>query len=115
MSTSENRGVSRRSFLQSSGTVAAAAAAAVTIVRPSAVRGSQANSAVELGAIGCGGRGRWIADLFQKHGKYRHVACADYFQERADARATRGRFPRPPVSRAFPVISGSWSRSSTPW
>jgi predicted dehydrogenase len=103
MSTSENRGVSRRSFLQSSGTVAAAAAAAVTIVRPSAVRGSQANSVVELGAIGCGGRGRWIADLFQKHGKYRYVACADYFQERADA---LGNARQVPSAARFTGLSG---------
>jgi predicted dehydrogenase len=70
----------RRDFL-----AGATAAAAVTIVRPSAVRGSQANSTLELGLIGCGGRGRWIADLFAKHGGFRWAACADYFQERVDA------------------------------
>ena len=79
MDRPEAKTLGRRDFLAS-----AAAAAAVTIVRPSAVRGSQANSTLELGAIGCGGRGQWITDLFQKHGKYRYVACADYFQDRVD-------------------------------
>jgi predicted dehydrogenase len=37
-----------------------------------------------LGAIGCGGRGTWIADLFQKHGGYEITAAADYFQDRVD-------------------------------
>ena len=80
MDRAKSKTLGRRDFLAS-----AAAAAAVTVVRPSAVRGSQANSALALGAIGCGGRGTWIAELFQKHGKYRYVACADYFQDRADA------------------------------
>jgi predicted dehydrogenase len=34
--------------------------------------------------IGCGGRGSWIADLFQKHGGYEITAAADYFQDRVD-------------------------------
>ncbi len=72
-------GVARRTFL--AGT---AAAAAFTIVRPSAVRGSQANSAIELALLGCGGRGTWITDLFSKHGGYRWVACCDYYPDHAD-------------------------------
>ncbi len=72
--------LSRRNFL-----TGAAAAAGFTIVRPDLVRGSSANSKVDLGLIGCGGRGTWIANLFQKHGGYNIVAAADYFQDRADA------------------------------
>ncbi|HSW45451.1 MAG TPA: Gfo/Idh/MocA family oxidoreductase [Phycisphaerae bacterium] len=71
--------IGRRTFL------AGAGAAAFTIVKPSLVRGTEANSTLSLGMIGCGGRGDWIAKLFNKHGKYRFVACADYFQERVDA------------------------------
>lgn len=73
-----NNGLNRRTFL------AGASAAAFTIVKPSLVRGTEANSTIELGLIGCGGRGNWIADLFAKHGKYRFVTCADYFQDKAD-------------------------------
>ncbi len=39
---------------------------------------------VKLGVIGNGGRGAWIARLFQKHGGYELHAVADYFQEVAD-------------------------------
>jgi predicted dehydrogenase len=80
MDRTKSKTLGRRDFL-----AGAAAAAAITVVRPAAVRGSQANSALALGAIGCGARGSWIAELFQKHGKYRYVACADYFQDRVDA------------------------------
>ena len=39
---------------------------------------------IKLGVIGNGGRGAWIAKLFQKHGGYEMHAVADYFQEVAD-------------------------------
>ncbi len=39
---------------------------------------------IKLGVIGCGGRGKFVARLFAKHGGYKIVACADYFQDRAD-------------------------------
>lgn len=55
------------------------------MLAPSLVRGSQANSRVAVGLIGCGGRGTWIAQLFQKHGGYAVVAVADYFQDKTDA------------------------------
>jgi len=37
-----------------------------------------------VGLVGCGGRGSWIARLFQQHGGYEFVAVADYFQAVAD-------------------------------
>jgi predicted dehydrogenase len=80
---SHMRHVGRRTFL------AGAAAAAVTVVKPSAVRGTEANSKVTLGLIGCGGRGGWIANLFQADGNYRFLNCADYFQERVDTVGNR--------------------------
>ena len=39
---------------------------------------------IKLGVVGNGGRGAWIAELFQKHGGYEMYAVADYFQEVAD-------------------------------
>jgi len=75
--------LSRRSIL------AAGAAATVAIVRPELVRSASANSAVELGVIGCGGRGGWIANLFANHGGYRIVAAADYFEHKTTGLADR--------------------------
>lgn len=71
--------VGRRTFL------AGAAAATVTIVKPSLVRGTQANSTVEIGLIGCGGRGTWLMDLFanKDNGNYKFVAVADYYADHA--------------------------------
>ncbi len=68
---------------------AGAGSLAFTIVKPAQVRGSQANSKIALGMIGCGGRGSWIAGLFQKHGGYQVTAAADYFQDRIDAFAAK--------------------------
>src|ERR671932_765989 len=78
--SSRAEGVSRRDFLTGTG-----AALAFSIVKPELVRASTANSKVDLGIIGCGGRGSWIADLFQKHGGYNIAGAVDYFAERVDA------------------------------
>ena len=79
-SESANRGkIGRRAF------VAGAGAAGLAFLAPSLVRGSAANETLELGLIGCGGRGNWLCPLFTETGKYRFVACADYFQDRVDA------------------------------
>ncbi len=69
--------LSRRRFMAQSATVAAAA----TIVRPSAVRGAEANSRIRIGAIGLGGRGGWIARHLKQHAGYEVTAAADYFPE----------------------------------
>lgn len=71
-------GHSRRRFLKDAG----ATALAFSIVRPELVRASRASSSLNLGIVGCGGRGSWIANLFQKHGGYTIVAVADYFADR---------------------------------
>jgi myo-inositol 2-dehydrogenase/D-chiro-inositol 1-dehydrogenase len=77
---SESNRINRRQFIAGTG----AAAVSLTIVKPEHVRGSQANSKIALGLIGCGGRGTWIADLFRKHGGFQIAAGADYFQDRVD-------------------------------
>ena len=75
-----NSSLTRRRFIQGT----SASVLAFTLLDPKLVRGAEANSKIDIGLIGCGGRGRWIADLFQKHGGYNVVALADYFQDRAD-------------------------------
>jgi predicted dehydrogenase len=69
----------RREFL-----AAAAAVGGPLLVSPRTAFGSPASSRITLGAIGCGGRGTWIADLFRKHGGYEITAAADYFADRVD-------------------------------
>ena len=58
----------RRSFLK-------AAAGGVLILKPETVFGSQANSTVEVGLVGCGGRGNWIAPFFPEFTGARIVAA----------------------------------------
>ena len=75
--------IGRRKF------VAGAAATAATMMTQETGFAQTGNATksrkVKLGLIGCGGRGKWIARLFQKHGGYDIHAVADYFQEVADA------------------------------
>jgi predicted dehydrogenase len=71
----------RRRFLASAG----ASAVSMTLLKPQFVSAAEANSKIDLGLIGCGGRGTWIAGLFAKHGGYNIAAVADYFADKADA------------------------------
>jgi predicted dehydrogenase len=73
----------RREFLQAA--AGAAATAGLAVVAPQAVRGFEANSKIQLGVIGCGGRGTWIAGLFAADGRYQVAALADYFKDRVTA------------------------------
>jgi myo-inositol 2-dehydrogenase/D-chiro-inositol 1-dehydrogenase len=95
----DSAGINRRRFMAGAG----AAALSFTIVKPELVRGSAASSKVNLGLIGCGGRGTWIADLFKQHGGYNLVAVADYFQDRAD---NAGEKLGVPSSNRFTGLSG---------
>ncbi len=86
----------RREFL-------AAAVGLPLLVSPRRARGSQANTQLSIGFVGCGGRGTWIANLFQKHGGYRITAAADYFQDRVDA---FGEKIQVPPERRFTGLQG---------
>jgi myo-inositol 2-dehydrogenase/D-chiro-inositol 1-dehydrogenase len=79
----DTSGIGRREFL------AAAGAVGLTIVGSGAVRGAEANSQVEIGLIGCGGRGQWIADLVHKNSNGKIVAVCDYFRDRVDEAGTK--------------------------
>lgn len=79
--------VARRRFL------AGAAAASLTIVKAGSARGAPANSTLELGLIGPGGRGRWIGNLFQANTKTKVVATADYFGDRVGAAKKQFKLP----------------------
>jgi predicted dehydrogenase len=66
----------RRRFLQTAG--------GTLLLKSATAFGSQANSTVEVGLVGCGGRGNWIAPLFPEHSGARVVAIADVIKKRLD-------------------------------
>jgi myo-inositol 2-dehydrogenase/D-chiro-inositol 1-dehydrogenase len=98
----ELRFVKRREFMATAGKAGAAALSA-TVLRPELLRGTQANAKIKAGLVGCGGRGGWIAKLFEKHGGYEFTAVADYFKDRADE---VGAALGVPDSRRFTGLSG---------
>jgi predicted dehydrogenase len=67
----------RRDFLK-------ATTGGLLLLKPQTVFGTQANSAVEFGVVGCGSRGTWITGHFHEHTLARLVACADPFQDKLD-------------------------------
>src|SRR5215510_11277540 len=87
----------RRSFIGS-----AAAAAGFMAVSPSIVRGTQANSAVRVGLLGCGGRGTEDATNMLDAGGARIVALADLFQDQLDA--ARSHFNQLLQAKNFPIL-----------
>lgn len=66
--------IDRRHFLAGVG-------AGLMILKPWTVRGYQANSAVRLGLLGCGGRGTAVATSFSKNTTARVVALGDIFAD----------------------------------
>lgn len=93
------RSISRRRFLFTSGAIAIGTLSnkfhktyAQSIARK-----------IKIGLIGCGGRGRWIANLFQAHGGYQICAVADYFKERAEQ---AGEQLNVPPQRRFDGLEG---------
>ena len=91
--------LNRREFIAGTG----AAALSFTVMKPELVHGLAANSKIKLGLIGCGGRGIWISNLFQKHGGYEIAAVADYFQDKIDKCGDKCKVP---PSRRYAGLSG---------
>jgi predicted dehydrogenase len=69
----------RRDFIQNT-----AALSAVTIISPSVAFGSKANSAVQMGIIGCGGRGTGVISSMSEHTNINIIAIADLFRDKLD-------------------------------
>lgn len=76
--------LSRRQFVQNS-----LAGSAATLMAARTALGSQANSAITLGVIGCGGRGSGVAAKMKEHAGCRVVALADAFPDRLEAARQR--------------------------
>jgi predicted dehydrogenase len=73
-------GIRRRDFLKK----AAAATAGLVIVKPESVRGAPANSTIQIGLIGCGGRGRFVSRFVPAQTKARLTALMDPFADRVE-------------------------------
>jgi len=91
--TSSANSATRREFLKRSAVLAAAVPSAgmagVSAADPPAAASLKRDRKIKLGLIGCGGRGPWLADLFQKHGGYEIHAVADYFPDFAERAGAR--------------------------
>ncbi len=68
--------IQRRSFIKG-----AAAISAITLLKPSTAFGSKANSAVQVGIIGCGNRGTSVITAMSKHTNINIIAMADLFED----------------------------------
>ena len=91
--------ITRRRFIAGTG----ASVLAFSALGPELARGAEANAKIDIGLICCGNRGKWIADLFRKHGGYNLVAVADYFQDRVDEAGEQFNVP---AARRFTGLSG---------
>ncbi|MEI6390750.1 MAG: Gfo/Idh/MocA family oxidoreductase [Verrucomicrobiota bacterium] len=96
MTTSENDHgkagtglITRRRFIAGTG----ASVLAYTVLQPGLVGGAEANSKIDIGLIGCGNRGKWIAALFEKHGGYNIAAVADYFEDHVNEAGEKFKVP----------------------
>jgi len=85
MNESKDTLVGRREFVG----VAVAATAGFTILKPSTVWGTQANSAIRLGVLGCGGRGLAVTSSFLQNTSAVVTAIGDVFQDRLDEGKSR--------------------------
>jgi len=83
MSLIDKSGITgRRAFMEGAG--------GLLLLKPETVFGSAANSTVEIGIVGCGGRGNWIGAFFPEFTGARIVALADVMREHLDS--TRQKF-----------------------
>jgi myo-inositol 2-dehydrogenase/D-chiro-inositol 1-dehydrogenase len=80
MGKKESKSFTRREFIAGTG----AAAISFSVMKPEIVFGSNANSKIRIGLIGCGGRGTWITELFLENGNYEIAGAADYFSDKVE-------------------------------
>jgi myo-inositol 2-dehydrogenase/D-chiro-inositol 1-dehydrogenase len=85
MSEDSKQTMDRRQFIGAT----TAAGLGLMFMRPELVRGTQANSEVRLGLLGCGGRGLADATSMVSSGPARVVALADMFDDQLQAAKKR--------------------------
>jgi predicted dehydrogenase len=92
--------LNRRTFIGS-----AAATTGLLFIKPGLIRGTDANSAVRVGLLGCGGRGTEDATNLVDTGGARVVALADMFQDQLDR--ARANFDKLQQAKGFSAIDSS--------
>lgn len=95
----QHHSASRRDFLRNSSAVATATA--FTIVRPEAVRGSQANSKISVGLIGSGGRGSYDASIVNADPRAKVTALCDLFDDRMEKATQTIKAEKPVLYKDF--------------
>jgi len=83
----------------------AAGGAGVMFIKPQLVFGTDANSAIRVGLLGCGGRGTEDASNLVDAGGARVVALGDLFQDQLDA--ARSHFDQLQQAKGFPALDSS--------
>lgn len=81
MMPEENHSLSRRDFVR----VSMFSTAGFTIMNTESALGTNANSAMAVGIIGCGGRGNHDATNFRRHTNSRITALADPYSDRLES------------------------------
>ncbi|MGO4885098.1 MAG: Gfo/Idh/MocA family protein [Bryobacteraceae bacterium] len=96
--------MTRRQLIEKAGT---AVAAGFTIVRPEAVRGSQANSKIAVGLIGVGGRGQFDATICNADPRARVTALCDLFDDRIEVGTQKIKIEKPAVYKDYEKLLAS--------
>ena len=91
----------RRAFLKTAGAVGL-----FTILKPQLVRGTDANSAVRVGLLGCGRRGTTHANNIIQHTNARLTALADLFQDQLDT--AKQRIDKAAQAKGYSGVSQTW-------
>lgn len=92
--------LNRRRFIGS-----AAATTGLMFIKPGLIRGTDANSTVRVGLLGCGGRGTEDASNLVDTGGARVVALADMFQDQLDT--ARAKFDTLQQAKGFGAVDAS--------
>ena len=90
----------RRTFVKSAAIISSAA-----ILSPGIVFGSQANSAIRMGIIGCGNRGTSVISTMSKNTNINIIAMADIFD--SQLQIAEGKFNKLNADKGFPSIAKS--------
>ena len=106
MSQRKKQGIGRRDFLKTS----ASATGGLLVVKPEAAFSSSANSRLNLGIIGCGGRGNSVAGDFVEHNDVQVTVLADLFHDRLDL--TRSRFDKLQAEKGCAKVSRAFEGAS---